>query len=74
LRRNALDTASKFGSRTTGESQEKDAARIGAVDDQMGDAVRQSFGLARARASDHEQGCWIVVGDAVLYSIALLSI
>ena len=50
--------------------------RIGAVDDKMRDPMRESFGLARARASDNEK--WrplIIVGaDAVLYSLALLPI
>ena len=50
--------------------------RIGAVDDKVCDSMRQSFGLAGARASDNEK--WralIIVGaDAVLYSLALLPI
>ena len=37
--------------------------------------MRQSFGLARARAGDHEEGPWIIAdANAVLYSVALLAI
>ena len=76
LGRNALDTPSKFGRRASGESQEKNATRIRAVDDKVGDPMRQSFRLAGACAGDHEK--WralVIVGaDAVLNGSALLPI
>ena len=37
------------------EGQQQDAARIGAVDDQMRDPMRQRIGLARAGAGDDQQ-------------------
>ncbi len=70
LGRNALDTPSEFGRRASGEGQEENATRISAVDDKVGDPMRQSFGLAGACAGDHEK--WralVIVGaDAVHYS------
>ena len=37
------------------ERHQQDAARIGAVDDEMRDAMRERVGLARARAGDDQQ-------------------
>jgi hypothetical protein len=37
------------------ESHQKDAARIGAIDDQMGDAMGKGIGLARAGPRDDQQ-------------------
>ena len=76
LRRNTLDTTSKFGRRAAGESEKKNAARVGAIDDQVGDSMRQSFGFARPRAGDYKEGRpWVIVdADAVLNRVALLPI
>jgi len=74
LRRNTLDTTSKFGRRAAGESEKKNAARVGAIDDQVGDSMRQSFGFARPRAGDYKEGRpWVIVdADAVLNRVALM--
>ena len=40
---------------TAREGQQQNRARIDALIDQMGDAINQSAGLARARAGDNEQ-------------------
>ena len=45
-RADALDAALHLGRGAAREGQQQDAARIGAVDDQMGDAMRQRVGLA----------------------------
>jgi hypothetical protein len=76
LRRNALNTPSQFGRCAAGESEKKNATRIRAVDDQMGDSMGESFGLAGTSAGDHEKGSSVIVGDAdvVLYGLALLPI
>jgi hypothetical protein len=46
------------------EGQQQDAVRINAVDDQVGDPVREGFGLAGTRASNHKQG-FCIDGGAV---------
>ena len=76
LRRNALNTPSQFGRCAAGEGEKKNATRICAVDDQMGDSMGESFGLAGASTSDHEKGPSVIVGNAhvVLYGLALLPI
>ena len=76
LRRNALHAPSEFGRSTPGEGQEENATRVSTVDDKVRDSMRQSFGFARARASNNEKGRpLVIVGThAVLYSLALLSI
>ena len=50
VRGDALDAARHLGGGAAREGQQQDAARIGAVDDQMRDAVRQRVGLAGAGA------------------------
>ena len=50
-----LDPARHLGGGPAGEGQQKDAAWIGAVDDQMGHAVRERIGLARSRSGDDQQ-------------------
>jgi hypothetical protein len=71
-----LNTPSQLSRRAAGESEEKNATRVCAVDDQMGDSMGESFGLAGASASNHEKGPSVTVGDAyvVLYGLALLPI
>jgi hypothetical protein len=71
-----LNTPSQFGRCAAGESEKKNATRIRAVDDQMGDSMGESFGLAGTSASDHEKGSSVIVGDAdvVLNGLALLPI
>ena len=44
----ALGAALHFGCSPTRKSQEKHATGFGAIDDQMGNAVRQRVGLTRA--------------------------
>ena len=55
LRADALDAAAHFGRRPARKGHQQDAARIGAADDQMGDAMRQRVGLARTRSGDDQQ-------------------
>ena len=53
---NAFDAARHLGSRPAGESHQQDAARIGAVDDQMGDAMGERVGLAGSRPAMTSSG------------------
>ena len=55
LRRNPLDPPDHLGRRPAGKSQEQDAAWIGALDNQVRHAVRQSVGLARASARNDQE-------------------
>ena len=66
LARDALDPARHLGRRAAREGHQQDAARIGAVDDQMRDAVRQRVGLAGAGAGDDQQrpGTWLLFEPA----------
>ena len=50
-----LDPTRHLGRGPAGESQQEDAARIGAVDDQMRDAMGQGVGLARSGSGDDQQ-------------------
>ena len=73
----ALGAPLHLGGGAAREGQQQDAAGIGAVDDQMGDAVRQRVGLARAGAGNHQQRPGDVgadAGNAVLDRAALLGI
>ena len=57
----ALGAPLHLGGGPAREGQQQDAAGIGAVDDQVRDAVRQGAGLAGARAGNHQQRarrCW----------------
>ena len=76
LRGDALDAAGHLAGGAAREGHQQDAARIGAVDDQMGDAVGQRVGLARAGAGDDQQRAAgaVPVTDAVLDGAALLGI
>ena len=49
-----LDPFRHFGRRAAGKRHQQDAAGVGAVDDQMGDAMGQGVGLAGARAGNHQ--------------------
>ena len=76
-RNDALDAAPHLGSGPAGEGQQQDASGIGAVDDQVGDAMRERVGLARAGAGDDQQRAGDVGAlgaDAVLDGAALLRI
>lgn len=55
LSRNALDAPRHLGRSPARESQHQDAARVGAVHNQMRNAMRQSVVFSRFRASDHEK-------------------
>ncbi|MET4760274.1 hypothetical protein ABH970_000646 [Bradyrhizobium ottawaense] len=72
----ALDPAGHFGRRAAGERHQQDAARIGAGDDQMRDAMGQRVGLAGAGAGNHQQGSahGRAIGHAMLDGAALLRI
>src|SRR6185295_13852766 len=76
LCRNALDAPSEFGRCATGERQEENAMRIGAMGDKIRDPMRESFGLAGPSASDNEKWPPLIIegADAVLYSLALLPV
>ena len=65
-----------LGCRAARERHQQDAARIGAADDQMGDAVRQRVGLAGPGAGDdQERSADMAIGrDAVLDGSPLLRI
>lgn len=52
---NPLHATRHLGSGPARESHEQNAARIGALDDQVGDAMGQSVGLARPGAGDDEE-------------------
>ncbi len=56
LRGDPLDALGHLCRRPAGKGHQQDAARIGAADHEMRDAVRQRIGLARACARDHQQG------------------
>jgi hypothetical protein len=51
----ALDALRHLGGGTTGEGHQQDAARIGAFDDEMRDAMSQRVRLARAGPCDNQQ-------------------
>ncbi len=73
----ALDAPRHLHGGAAREGHEQDAARIGAVDDQMRDAVGERVGLARAGAGDDEQrrgGTRIALADAMLDGAPLLRI
>ena len=53
--RDPLDPTRHLGRGPAGESQQEDAARIGAVDDQMGHTMGQGVGLARAGSRDDQK-------------------
>jgi hypothetical protein len=55
VRGDALDAALHLGGGPARERQQHDAARIGATDDQVGDAMRQRVGLAGPGAGDDEE-------------------
>jgi hypothetical protein len=72
LRRDPFDPACHLGGRPARKGQQQDAARIGPLHEQMGDAVGERIGLAGARASDDEQGPRLA--GAMLDSAALLGV
>ena len=51
----ALDAPGHLGRRAARKRHQQDAVGIGAVDDQMGDPMRQGVGLAGAGPGDHQQ-------------------
>ena len=56
LARDALDPLRHFRRGAARKGHQQDAPRIGALDDEMRDAVRQRVGLAGTGAGDHQQG------------------
>ena len=55
LRTDTLHASRHLGRRPAGEGHQQNAARIGAIDDQMGDAVREGIGLAGSRPGDDQE-------------------
>ena len=55
LRRNPQYTPSELGRRSSRERQEKNSARICAIDDQMRNPMRQSLGFARTCSGYYEE-------------------
>jgi len=75
LRCDALDPALHFGGGPAREGEQHHAAGIGAVDDQMSDAVRQRVGLAGTGTGDDQQRRRGVKGTvAMLDGAALLGV
>ncbi|MGY3074213.1 hypothetical protein ACVWZZ_000584 [Bradyrhizobium sp. LM6.10] len=74
--RDALDPAGHLGRGAARERHQEDAARIGAGDDQMCDAVGQRVGLAGPGAgNDQQRGAHgRTIGHAMLHGAALLRI
>ena len=72
----ALDPAGHLGGGAAGKRHQQDAARIGAGDDQMRDAVGERIGLAGTGAGNDEQGGahGRAIGHAMLHGAALLRI
>ena len=73
----ALDPARHLGGGPAREREQQDAARVGAVDDQVGDPVRERIGLAGAGTGDDEQrrgDVGAAAGDAVLDGAPLLRV
>jgi hypothetical protein len=68
LARDPLDPLRHFGCRAARERHQQDPARIGAPDNQMGDAVSKRVGLAGPGTGDDQEGSsdMAVGGDAVL--------
>ena len=57
-----IDTAQHLGRRPAREGEQKDAPRVGAVSDEVGDPVHERGRLAGACAGDDEEGP-VAVGD-----------
>jgi len=74
---NPVDAFRHFHGGSPRKRQEKNAARIGAIDDEMGDAMGERVGFPRSRACDDEEGRPRERGlslDAVLGGPSLLRI
>ena len=75
--RDPLDPSRHLGGGAARERHQQNPPRIGAVDDQVRDAVRQGVGLAGPRAGDHEERQprrAVLLPDAVLDGPPLLRI
>ncbi len=75
LARDAFDAAAHLARGAAREGHQKDAARIGTVNDQVGNAMGKRVGLARTGSSDDQK--WapaLAVADAVLDRPALLGV
>ena len=62
----ALDPPRHFRCGSPRKGEEEDAPRIGAIDDQVGDAMGEGIGLARSRPGNDEQRSADMAADAVL--------
>ena len=69
LRRNSLNSSAHLSCGSPGKGQEHHAARIGALCDQMRNAMCQRIGLARSSARDDEK--WRRILPAMLDGTAL---
>jgi hypothetical protein len=69
LSRDPLHPPRHLGCGPARECHQQNPARIGAIDDQVGDAMRQGVGLARSGTRDDEERC---PGRAVLCLDAML--
>ena len=66
-----------FGCRSTRKRHEQDASGIGAVDNQVGDSMRQCVGLPGTRTCNDQKRaarCAAQVSNAMLYGTALFRI
>ena len=69
-----LDPSRHLRRRPAREGQEQDAARVGAADDQVRDAVGQRVGLARPGPGNDQERPVAVLGRAPLIGIELVEI
>ena len=77
LARNPLDAACHLACGAARECHHQNAARVGAVDDQMGDPMCQRIGLSGSRAgNDQQRRSWraIIAQHAVLDRLPLLNV
>jgi hypothetical protein len=82
LSRDPLNSPDHFARGPPRKGHEKDAVGIGAVHNQMGDAMSQSIGFTCSRARDDEErlsGCGVPLPDAMFdgpsqFSVELVEI
>ena len=74
LRRNPLNPPAHFAGRPPRKRHQQNPPRIGAIDHQMGDAMRQRIGLSRTRAGDHQQRPRPRLARAMLHRPALFRV
>src|SRR5665213_3588513 len=73
--RDPFHTLRHLGGRTPRKSHQQDTTRVGAIDQKVGDAMRQRVGLARSGAGDDEQrAADRARRDAVFGGVTLLGV